>query len=118
MKYDNIFSRLINASKYSLSGLYYAVKNEQPFRYECCVLGIIIILLMFMSWPFTWKIFLIFSWIFLMCLELINSAVEKAFDLIDKNFRPEIKAGKDMLSSAVFLAVCFNIFIWGISFLF
>ena len=52
------------------------------------------------------------SWCVVMCIELINSSVEKAFDLIDKNFRPEIKAGKDMLSAAVFIAVCFNIVLW------
>ncbi len=49
------------------------------------------------------------AWLIVMCLELINSSVEKAFDLIDKNFRDEIKAGKDMLSSAIFFAICFNI---------
>lgn len=51
-------------------------------------------------------------WIVLMALELVNSATEKAFDLIDENFRPEIKAGKDMLSAAIFLMVCLNIFLW------
>ena len=47
-----------------------------------------------------------------MALELVNSAVEKAFDLIDKSFRPEIKAGKDMLSGAVFIMISMNIILW------
>ena len=34
------------------------------------------------------------------------------FDLIDKNFNPQIKAGKDMLSASVFISVCFNIVLW------
>ena len=114
VQYNNIFSRLINATKYSLAGLYYAVKNEQAFRYEIFVLFIICIALVFLPLNVNVerKIFLIFSWLVVLCLELINSAVERAFNLIDENFRPEIKAGKDMLSTAVFIMVCFNIFTW------
>ena len=55
---------------------------------------------------------LVGSWTAVMALELINSAVERAFDLIDKDYRAEIKAGKDMLSAAVFLAIAFNIIFW------
>ena len=47
-----------------------------------------------------------------MALELVNSAVERAFDLIDKNYRAEIEAGKDMLSAAVFLVIVFNVLLW------
>lgn len=112
MRYNNPFLRLFNASRYSASGLLYAVKNEQAFQYECIVFVIILVALIFISLPLEFKIILIFLWLIVMCLELINSAVEKAFDLIDENFRPEIKAGKDMLSAAVFLAVCFNIGVW------
>ena len=104
MRYSNIFSRLFHASRYSLEGLYYALKHEQAFQYEFIVLIIIILA--------GKSLLLAGAWLIVMCLELINSAVEKAFDLIDKNFRHEIKAGKDMLSCAIFLAVCFNIILW------
>ena len=104
MQYSNIFARLINATRYSLAGLFYALKHEQAFRYEAVVFVIIIL--------FTRSLILIGAWCVVMCLELVNSAVEKAFDLIDKNFRYEIKAAKDMLSCSVFIAVCFNIALW------
>lgn len=104
MQYRNIFARLINAARYSLAGFLYALKHEQAFRYEAVVFVIMILL--------TRSIILIGSWCVVMCLELINSAVEKAFDLIDKSFRYEIKAAKDMLSCSVFIAVCFNIALW------
>ena len=112
MKYSNPFSRLFNASRYSLGGLRYALMNEQAFQYECVVFVIILAVISFEPLSAELKIFLIFAWLIVMCLELINSAVEKAFDLIDKNFRTEIKAGKDMLSAAVFIMVCFNIAAW------
>lgn len=112
MKYRNPLSRLLNASRYSLAGLRHALMNEQAFRYESFVLAVLLFFVSFAPLPLETKIFLIFAWLAVMCLELINSAVEKAFDLIDENFRPEIKAGKDMLSAAVFIMVCFNIALW------
>lgn len=117
MKYNNPFSRLLNASRYSLNGLRYALINEQAFQYEAIVFVVLCAILFFVRLTSEKKIFLIFSWLIVMCLELINSSVEKTFDLIDENFRPEIKAGKDMLSASVFLAVSFNIFLWLISIL-
>ena len=106
MQYSNIFSRLFHAARYSLEGLYYALRHEQAFRYEFIVFVIIIF--------FTRSLILTGTWCAVMCLELINSAVEKAFDLIDKNFNPQIKAGKDMLSASVFISVCFNIVLWAV----
>ena len=107
-----IFDRLYHALGYSLEGLAHAVRHEAPFQYECVVfLGICLFL------PFStpvWGVALMGAWLCVMILELVNSAVEKAFDLIDSHFRPEIKAGKDMLSAAVFLMICFNVMLWGI----
>lgn len=112
MKYSNPFSRLINASRYSLDGLIYALKNEQAFQYEATVFAVLCAVIFAFDVPALWRVILSGAWIPVMCLELVNSAVERAFDLIDDEFRPEIKAGKDMLSSAVFIAVCFNIILW------
>ena len=115
MKYSNIFSRLVNASRYSLDGLIYALKNEQAFRYEAVVFVIVCIAVLLTDFPAWWSMLLIGAWVIVMCFELVNSATEKAFDLIDTRIRPEIKAGKDMLSAAVFLSIFFNIILWCIA---
>ena len=107
-----IFDHLYHALWYSLEGLVYAVRHEAPFQYECIVFISLCLLSSF--WGPVWGLSLIGAWLCVMVLELINSAVEKAFDLIDSHFRPEIKAGKDMLSAAVFLMICFNVMLWGI----
>ena len=111
VKYTNIFSRLWNASRYSLQGLAYALKHEQAFQYEaavfvfmCGVIGV---------WDL--PLYLAGAWVIVMCLELVNSAAEKAFDLITKDYNPIVKAGKDMLSASVFLAICCNIILWVIA---
>ena len=112
MIYRNPLQRLYNASIYSLNGLAYALKNEQAFRYEFIVFCVLCIILCFVPIDLMSCLFLAAMWLIVMALELVNSAAEKAFDLIDKNFRPEIKAGKDMLSAAIFIMICLNIFIW------
>lgn len=112
MRYRNPLKRLVNASIYSLQGLYYALKHEQAFQYEAVVFAVLCIVLVLANLPVMHKLFLAVMWLVVMALELVNSSVEKAFDLIDETYRPEIKAGKDMLSSAVFIMVCFNIFSW------
>ena len=112
MHYSNIFSRLWNASRYSLCGLIYALRYEQAFQYEAVVMAIILAVILILHVSFQFSAMIIFAWAVVMCLELINSSVEKAFDLIDEHYRPEIKAGKDMLSASVFIAVCMNIILW------
>lgn len=112
MRYSNIFSRLWNASGYSLCGITYALKHEQAFRYEAAVLLILSALIIILNIPLKFSLVIITAWLFVMCIELINSAAEKAFDLIDEHYRPEIKAGKDMLSASVFIAILCNVIIW------
>ena len=107
---QSVYHRLSHALLYSLRGLAYAVRHEQPFQYECAVFMVILCFLPFV--PFLWRFALTGGWLGVMILELINSAVEKAFDLIDTHFRPEIQAGKDMLSAAVFLMICLNFILW------
>ena len=34
--------------------------------------------------------------------------------MIDRDYRAEIKAGKDMLSAAVFFAIVFNVILWAV----
>ena len=112
MIYRNPVQRLVYASKYSLQGLAYALRNEQAFRYEAAVLAMICILLCVMPFTLWQRILLAVMWLAVMALELVNSAVEKAFDLISEGYRPEIKAGKDMISASVFIMVCMNILCW------
>ena len=107
---QSVYDRLTHATFYSLRGLVCAVRHEQPFQYECVVFLLILCLMPFV--PLAWGLALAAAWLCVMAFELINSAVEKAFDLIDTSFRPEIQAGKDMLSAAVFLMICLNFILW------
>lgn len=110
MRYAAPHLRLFHATRYSLRGLRAALRQEQAFEYEAVVFLVICASSMYL--PLAWGLALAGGWLAVMALELVNGAVERAFDLIDKGFRPEIQAGKDMLSAAVFIMVCFNIILW------
>ena len=113
MKKYRLWTRLYRASRHSLNGLVCAFKGEQAFELEAIVLLVLIAVLWAIRFPPVQSILLIGAWLSVMALELVNSAVERAFDLIDKDFNPHIKAGKDMLSAAVFLSTMFNALLWG-----
>jgi diacylglycerol kinase (ATP) len=103
---------LWTAALYSLAGLKEAVRHERPFRDETLVLFLMGVWFAFSRPGKATVLVLTGSWLLVMILELVNSAVERAFNLISRERHPEIKAGKDMLSLAIFLAILFNLVLW------
>ena len=69
-------THLINSTKYSLQGLKSAFKNETAFRHECFLACILIPLAFFLGETKIEIILMISSVLFVMALELLNSAVE------------------------------------------
>lgn len=112
MRYRTPWGRICQAAVYSLKGLRTALRQEQAFEYELVVLLLIGAVSLSAALPWTEVLTLAGCWLAVMAFELVNSAVERAFDLIDRNRRKEIGEGKDMLSAAVFLMVSFNVALW------
>ena len=107
---------LMGATWYSLAGLKHAWDNEQAFRHEAIVFVILLGVLWWTDKDWSTGLFVLGCWTGVMALELVNSALEKAFDLATTDWNPHVKAGKDMASGAVFLAVLGNIALWGMVF--
>ena len=105
-------SHLIEAARCSLQGLARAWHEEQAFRQEAIVLGVLFLLLLLTEKSLGQMLLVIGGWFFVMSLELLNSAVENAFNLIDREPNDRVKAGKDMASAAIFLAVAANVGLW------
>ncbi|MDR3232028.1 MAG: diacylglycerol kinase [Synergistaceae bacterium] len=112
MKRYNPVARLYNGTRYSLNGLIVAFQQEQAFEYEAVVMAVLLAVILWARMSLFSSLALIGAWLIVMALELVNSAVERAFNLIDRKENPEIKAGKDMLSASVFLAIAFNAMLW------
>lgn len=106
-------TRLINATKYSADGIRTAFKTEEAFRQECLGALIGIPLAFFLPTELTLRIWCVFSIVFLLVTELLNSGIEAAIDRIGPEIHPLSKYAKDAGSAAVLIALTFAFVTWG-----
>ena len=106
------YKHLMKATKHSLAGLQRAWQAEQAFRHEVLLFPIILLLLFVLRPGAVWSAALIAAWLLVMAVELLNSAIEEAFNLISPEYNLLVKYGKDMASAAIFLALVINGILW------
>lgn len=99
-------TKIIMALLNSLNGLKLTWKNEWPFRVEVIVSLLIAPFVMLVQADKTAKMFVLFSFALVLMTELLNTAIEKANDVHQKNPDALIKFSKDAASGAVFIALC------------
>ena len=100
-----IFRSFVNAFK----GLKYAYQDDKSFQLE--VFGsVILIFVGYIFWPLetTELLFLILSYLLILTTELINTAIEKAFEKLHPGHDELVGASKDIASSAVLMAFIFT----------
>ncbi|MGS0536608.1 diacylglycerol kinase [Pseudoalteromonas sp. SaAl2] len=107
--------RIIKATKCSIKGFKAAFKEESAFRTELA-LGIVLLPLSF--WfaqsPQHWVI-LIVSFLFLLVVELLNSAIEALTDRVGVEYHVLSGRAKDIASAAVSLALLILMIVWGVA---
>jgi diacylglycerol kinase (ATP) len=97
--------RIWRATLNSWAGLIAAARSEQAFREEIVAL-LIAIPLAFLFAADAWKRMLLIGVIlFLMVVELLNTAIEKMADHVTPEQHPDIGRIKDMASAAVGIAL-------------
>jgi len=97
---------------WSLSGLVAGVRLSLSFRQE--IIGLIAILaaLALTGQKAEHWLLCVGAWVLVMAMELLNTALEEALDLITRDYSPQVKAAKDMASAAVFLLMLVNGAVW------
>ena len=80
------------------------------------VLVILLLALIVTGKDFGEWLLVIGGWLGVMVVELLNSAIEEAFDLVSTEWNARIKAGKDMASAAILVAMIVNVGIWAFVF--
>ncbi|WP_462324794.1 diacylglycerol kinase [Desulfoplanes sp.] len=109
---SNPFTHLVPACHYSWKGLTAAVRHEHAFRQELILAAIIIPLGIYLGDDMAEKILLAGSWILVMAVELLNSAVEAVVDLVSPDYARLAGRAKDLGSAAVFLALVLSGLTW------
>jgi diacylglycerol kinase (ATP) len=101
----SVSSRLINATRYSLQGLKTTYNKEQAFRFQfrCFLVGIP--LAFFVAKTPLGIFLLLFSIIFVMIVELLNTGIEMIVDRVGIEHNQLSGQSKDAASAAVFLSI-------------
>jgi diacylglycerol kinase (ATP) len=105
-------TRVFKAFYYSIEGLASSMKHEAAFRQEVLLAAILIPGSFFLHVPLVQHILLVSSVVFVLVVELINSAIEAVVDDISLRNRPLAKRAKDMGSAAVLLSLLNCLICW------
>lgn len=106
------FSRLINATKFSVKGLKAAFKHEEAFRQEVYVLPIVLVFALWFAKTGLEFALLFGSYWLILIAELINSGIEAVVDRIGLEKHPLSGQAKDIGSAIVMLAMVLTIVTW------
>ncbi|MGR5221100.1 diacylglycerol kinase [Vibrio parahaemolyticus] len=112
MQKNTGIKRVILATKYSWLGLVAAWKNEAAFRQEVVALIIAIAVALILDVSLLHKVVLVGSVVFVMIVELMNSAVEAVVDRIGVERHELSGRAKDLGSAAVLLAIALATMVW------
>jgi diacylglycerol kinase (ATP) len=104
--------RLINATRYSLSGLAEAARHEDAFRQELILAAVLVPLGLWLGSNGIERALLAGSVLAVLVVELLNSAVEAAVDRISLENHRLAKRAKDMGSAAVMLSLASAAAVW------
>jgi diacylglycerol kinase (ATP) len=111
-QYISFVRRLLRATLNTWNGLCSAMRTEEAFRQELWAL-LIAVPLAFLITAEPWKrVSLIAIVLFLMIVELLNTAIEKLADRITLKFDTSIGQVKDMASAAVGVALLLVVLFW------
>jgi diacylglycerol kinase (ATP) len=111
-------TRIVRAFGYSLQGFRACYRHEAAFRQEVLAGLILIPLGLWLGNGGVEKALLAGSWLFVMIVELLNSAIEATVDRFGPEHHKLSGRAKDIASASVFASISLAILIWVLILLF
>ncbi len=105
------FQHLLDATRFSLQGLKWG-SQETVFKQYAMVLIPLTIALIFLPFGIVHKGVLLVSHVFVLMVELINTAIEKVVDRTGEEYHELSGQAKDLGSAAVMLAIIIVVILW------
>ncbi len=99
------WKRILRAAQYSLKGLQAAWRSEAAFRQELAATVVLLPLAIWLGRTWPQRALLIFSWLAVLVVELLNSAIETVVDRISSEQHPLSGRAKNLASAAVMLSL-------------
>lgn len=106
-------ARILMATLWSLQGLRAAWLHESSFRLEVCLFVILAPLGWWLGATGVERALLVGALLLVLCVELLNSAIEAVIERYGPEHHPLAGRAKDMGSAAVFVAMLDVLLIWG-----
>ena len=104
--------RLLSATRTSLEGFAAAVRHEDAFRQELCLAVLLVPAGLWLGRDGLERAMLVAAVLFVLVVELLNSAVEATVDRISFDNHRLAKRAKDIGSAAVMLAIATASAVW------
>ncbi len=99
---------------YALQGLKDIIQNESSFKIELIIAVILLPVLVFIELDIIYKLLMFMSLMGMLIAEVINSAIERAVDLVTLEHHPLAGRAKDAGSAIVFLSIVVFVVVWGV----
>lgn len=109
--------KLVNSFKYAFAGIRSCFVSEPNFRIHTGFAIVALILSVALDISFTEWIAICFCIAFVICMEMLNTAIEKLCDVVHKEIHPGIKKVKDIAAGAVLVSAFFSLITGAIIFL-
>lgn len=105
-------SRLLAAAGFSIAGFSAAWRNEEAFRQEIALGLVLVPLALWLGQTMSQRVLLLGTWLLVIIVELLNSAIEAAIDRIGDDLHELSGQAKDMGSAAVLTSLILMVFTW------
>lgn len=106
--------RILNAFRYSMEGFRKCFKHEEAFRQEVFAAIVILPLGLWLGETGIERALLVGSWLLVLIVELLNSAVEATVDRVGREPHKLSGRAKDIASAAVFTSIGFAVVTWAL----
>ena len=106
------FSHFINAARFSIKGLKFALRNESAFRQELVLLALALPAAFWLAQSWFQFSLLVCSIVFVIVVELLNSAIEAIVDRVGREHHPLSGVAKDLGSAAVMVSLLMAGMLW------
>lgn len=103
---------VFHAWRNAINGLREAWVHEDAFRQELFIAAVAIPYALLCSADKTGKLFMVFSILLVLALELVNSAIEAAVDHTSLDHHPFAKRAKDVAGAAVLMSMLNVVVVW------
>ena len=107
-------TRILRAFAYSMQGFRACFRHEAAFRQEVLAAALLLPMGLWLGDNGVERALLLGSWILVMVIELLNSAVEAVVDRFGAEHHELSGRAKDMGSAAVFLSIALAALVWAL----